>query len=150
MIFVQFVFQPYRSSVFFGLFFYIGSSYLNSVFTNSYTNSQCPVVVCSSSLRMVPRVRKTYQISIPNPLSPPGLTQPARHSFFSRCLPDGKPVNFFLQVAVQAVHLVRHRVDRDHVLRFRRVRKARHCHHSQEWGFAAPSFPRNHDDQARV
>ena len=75
--------------VFWTFFFILARRTLNSVFTNSYTNSQCPVVVCSSSLRTVPRVRKTYQISIPNPLSPPDLTQPARHSFFSRCLLDG-------------------------------------------------------------
>lgn len=54
--------------VFFGLFFYLDPSYLNSVFKNSNTNTQCPVVVCSSSLLTVLRVRNTYQVAIPNPL----------------------------------------------------------------------------------
>lgn len=55
--------------VFFGLFFYLDPSYLNSVFKNSNTNTQCPVVVCSSSLLTVLRVRDTYQVAISNPSS---------------------------------------------------------------------------------
>src|SRR5210317_330778 len=113
--FMIFVFR-----VFFGLFFYLDPSYLNSVFKNSNTNTQCPVVVCSSSLLTVLRVRKRTRSRFPTLPPPPDLTQPARHSFFFRCLPDGKSFDFVFQVSVQAIHQFRHRIDRDHVLRIGR------------------------------